>query len=843
MTNIYGFHITDKNTCLDKDNPHISFGRAKMGNLSNAKTKEELDAIYAKVYPDRLNAKGNYVGQLNLFVNETKEDDIIIYRVNRTKDIYIGRITSKYYFKENNIDEDDDYKHIRNVKWIKCVDINCFSKEFLNSLAAQKAYFSMNKYKDIIEDILNNDHPSVKNNFTKLKEANDIDKDKYDGSYLLVRKIVEAYKNVDENLLDTKDIDIIYFATIGTWANSFQNKKHKIKLSHLPIIKQNELISLIDKLETDTKSGVYSHREANNYVFGMFGTGCGTLNISADNTKKLIKLFIKVNDSKTFDECIPLLRDTLLTKIHNCGTATISQILHCIKPTFFPILNSAVIKNKAYEMLGIDIIDPNDITTYVDNTLKIQKFRDDNFTFKNYRVFDLALASYDVKPKELKTIEAYTNAQGFWTCDTGLTKDDWVNILNDKNITNRDILDIIIAIYNSPKHTTSCYQLAKDFNNDMTDKYFNGKITKYCQKVLEQYNLKIHTSDGNNFIYVLVDGKQLEYYNWMLKEEVVKALEQLNLFNSNTIIPNSQEFIPRQNKLHHLNNILYGAPGTGKTYATAYYALAFINGKSIDDINKEYSNREKIMNEYKKLVAKGQIVFTTFHQNYSYEDFIQGLRPVKNESFKFEYHDGIFKKIVDIALTDSINNYVIIIDEINRANISKVFGELITLIEEDKRCGEKNAISVVLPSGDEFKIPNNLYILGTMNSADKSISLIDAALRRRFNFIEISPNAELIKEQPVLKEVLINLNENLYKELKSTDLLIGHSYFIDKTEADLLDILNNNIIPLLYEYFFDNVSKVKDLLNNSINKAKYKVEESNIHRIKVTLNNVEGNNE
>ena len=185
-----------------------------------------------------------------------------------------------------------------------------------------------------------------------------------------------------------------------------------------------------------------------------------------------------------------------------------------------------------------------------------------------------------------------------------------------------------------------------------------------------------------------------------------------------------------------------------------------------------------------------------------------------------------------MAMDDSENEYVIIIDEINRANISKVFGELITLIEDDKRWGEPNAISITLPSGEKFAVPNNLYIIGTMNSADKSISLIDTALRRRFEFVEVVPNYETISDQ-CLKQVLQKLNKGLVEELDSTDLLIGHSYFIGKTQEDLCEIMNRSIIPLLYEYFFDNSKKVKEQVSRALEGLSFGIKDSPIGRIKV----------
>jgi hypothetical protein len=287
---------------------------------------------------------------------------------------------------------------------------------------------------------------------------------------------------------------------------------------------------------------------------------------------------------------------------------------------------------------------------------------------------------------------------------------------------------------------------------------------------------------------------------------------------------NDNQKKPRTDKEHPINFIVYGAPGTGKTYSMVEYALAIVDNISIEDFQKDNQDRKTNIARYKELVNDGQIVFTTFHQNYGYEDFIQGLRPdTSRGTLSFKIVDGLFKKIADKALDDGDNNYVIIIDEINRANISKVFGELITLIEEDKRWGELNEMSVTLQSGDDFVVPNNLYIIGTMNSADKSISLIDAALRRRFEFIEKKPDASLVQND-ILRKIFISINENLVKELDSTDLLVGHSYFMNKTEKDLCKILNNNIIPLLYEYFYDNRKKVATLLKEVIDESCANVE-------------------
>lgn len=288
----------------------------------------------------------------------------------------------------------------------------------------------------------------------------------------------------------------------------------------------------------------------------------------------------------------------------------------------------------------------------------------------------------------------------------------------------------------------------------------------------------------------------------------------------------------RTDKTHPLNQIIYGAPGTGKTYYSIEYAMSIIEKRSINNTFFSTDDRKSLMMRYHKMIELGQVIFTTFHQSYGYEEFIQGLRPETNSgNIQFNKTDGIFKKIATKAMLDHKNNYVIIIDEINRGNISKIFGELITLIEDDKRWGEINQMVVTLPMGDRFTVPNNLYIIGTMNSADKSISLIDTALRRRFTFIEMAPNPNLISDHD-LRNALIKLNEYIKSELRSTDLLLGHSFFIGYNANDLDMILNKNVIPLLYEYFYDDERKVKKAIE-SIGSNTIEIDNTALGRIKV----------
>lgn len=253
----------------------------------------------------------------------------------------------------------------------------------------------------------------------------------------------------------------------------------------------------------------------------------------------------------------------------------------------------------------------------------------------------------------------------------------------------------------------------------------------------------------------------------------------------------------------NLNRILYGPPGTGKTYCVSREAATTCGGERED---------------YTDLVGLGRIAFITFHQSYSYEDFVEGIRPVtKDGVVTYEIRQGIFRQMCDRAEKDHENNYVLIIDEINRANISKVFGELITLLEPDKRLGETNAIKVRLPySGEEFGIPSNLYLIGTMNTADRSIALLDTALRRRFEFEEMMPNPGLLAtnvEGINLAAMLSALNLHI-EWLYDRDHTIGHAFFIHiKSLADLDTVFRRKVIPLLQEYFYEDWAKIAVALN------------------------------
>ena len=483
----------------------------------------------------------------------------------------------------------------------------------------------------------------------------------------------------------------------------------------------------------------------------------------------------------------------------------------------------------------------------------------------------------------------------------------------------------------------------KPISNKFSD--FDGKPTAFWNKFDDISEVLKHQQSIFNAIEKELSRAQISGFLRHNKEELEKmafdadfrkeVLDQSeNQINIDGLIKNINELMSNTDKTSAtpLNQILFGAPGTGKTYHTKKMAVEIINGKKEED-----RSREEINKEYEQLVEEGQIVFTTFHQSLSYEDFIEGIKPrTIGGNVTYEVKDGIFKQLCSRAIAQKpknsdieiydfdegwddliaeveknpnlsldtrkggkiyvtgitnegnlkikhkdskskteysilysraeklqeefpdlskvkniskefrsvipgcyytaywailnyINNkikeknkdidyeepktHVLIIDEINRGNVSAILGELITLLEEDKRKGNKEHTEVKLPySGKEFSVPNNVYIIGTMNTADRSVEALDTALRRRFSFVEMQPNPnheDLSKVGKVeLKELLKTINQRI-EMLIDKDHQIGHSYFIGIQDLeDLRRTFKDKIIPLLEEYFYGDFGKI-----------------------------------
>ncbi|HHP0278408.1 McrB family protein [Acinetobacter baumannii] len=422
-----------------------------------------------------------------------------------------------------------------------------------------------------------------------------------------------------------------------------------------------------------------------------------------------------------------------------------------------------------------------------------------------------------------------------------------------------------------------------------------------------------------------------QYLNANPKKSVMEEFSQHDSITSD----DNETKCDKDSLIRPLNRILFGAAGTGKTYHTINHSLSILLNKTFEELDELYPDRaelKKIFDHYKEI---GQIKFITFHQSFSYEDFVEGIRAEANDKgLSYDVKPGLFKELCDDARIEyeakrsnsiqiedeSINQaierlirkakekklvfhtkagkeirvfanqqgtlfaltqkdidislslrhirnylklqneeiidqksyewaiakalraelkasasayakpkpYVLIIDEINRGNISRIFGELITLIEDSKRQGNDEELSTILPySKEEFSIPNNLYIIGTMNSSDRSLTGLDVALRRRFEFIEMPPRPELLKNDEGedleidglnIVKLLTVMNQRI-EILLDRDHCIGHANFIplivEPKIEKLAKIFQQKIIPQLQEYFFDDWEKIDAVLNGN----------------------------
>ena len=307
-----------------------------------------------------------------------------------------------------------------------------------------------------------------------------------------------------------------------------------------------------------------------------------------------------------------------------------------------------------------------------------------------------------------------------------------------------------------------------------------------------------------------------------------------NVGSSNDIASNSDKIVMYNEDPEFPRNIvLYGPVGTGKTFLATRIASGIINGSglTLQDL------REWLKEPPSEETSKGkQIKMITMHKSYGYEQFVEGLRPQTTEkgAIYYETQAGAFKKFSDKA-KESLQNgknakYVLILDEINRADISRVFGELITLLEQDKReqSKEKPGMKVeLIYSHEPFSVPMNLYIIGTMNTTDKSIALMDLAIRRRFHFIPVEPDEKvldrLLKDKGTPENVkdaillIFNVLNDEIAKFKGPDYGIGHAYFKDIGSAeDLMNSWYYKIMPLLQEYFYLDNDRLLEILKSVI---------------------------
>ena len=635
--------------------------------------------------------------------------------------------------------------------------------------------------------------------------------------------------------------------------------------------------------------------------------------------------------------------------------------------------------------------------TAQDYLLLMNKVKD---IMTEYETFpDLSFDAWETSTKDSDAF--YGENNDYWPSlaeyDPRLSKEDWKKYLLEVEIPQHPspmkMLKGIIELGGE----ASCKQLSQKYGGHPT--VYVGCTTSLGRRIKKYFNLP-PCMDGEQerffpipFYGKAVDDEDGHSYIYKIRPKLLEALKELDLSKFTPYYEEGDEAMEIATTNVAKNTILYGPPGTGKTYNTVVYAVAIIENKTVEAIKDEpYST---VFERYNKYKADGLIEFTTFHQSYGYEEFIEGIKPIMDNTddeqadIQYQVTSGLFKSFCDkagspilkqaktdiglnasptiwkvslegtgenptrtecmanghirvgydsygkditsetnfveggknvvnafiskmkigdivlscyssttidaigvvtgdyewheeyehykrlrkvnwvvkgikhditainggstltlasvyklnIALADIMEiiakeasttkveekkkNYVFVIDEINRGNISKIFGELITLIESSKRIGQPEGMKAKLPYSQQlFGVPDNVYIIGTMNTADRSIATIDTALRRRFRFKEMLPDAEVLKgivvEDISIAEMLVRMNKRI-SVLYDREHTIGHAYFIplkeNSTVEQLAEIFENAIVPLLQEYFYEDYEKIRLVLGDN-NKAK-----------------------
>lgn len=988
--------------------------------------------------------------------------------VNKVNLDHIEIDDSKYYLSQ---ELDRNYNNYMELELIEAFETNLFDRfklekhDFISPQGPLKASANVLQYLNIVQDLLH---------------SNEMDPDKHDGSYELIRETILSYKNMGNlALVDDKDLNLLYHLVIGSWRQSFDKKKESIFKSHLPEEEKQRLVQVLDSVWEKAKNGFYTNKEGDEVSVGMFGTGFYSFKTNKEDVSKFIKLCVDLIDEQDDNKIFEISDSILKNGIMGMKSASASVILHCLKPFVFPIFNSNAGNRDIFEYLGVEIEKKELLENYINNCRKVKTFRDNNFKFKNYRILDMEarnLGSYFdkfdnidfnaivsffknyagkhyIKPEKAgneKEIMENFRKEGKSACNeftkfcnyvrSGLPLDlecqkssNWINLaqitqkyifveiknkkwkeyphslaisINDKSETGEEwvisvsvmtrddncekedyIRHNAIADLTLPEGSNACFV--------SVDKNGKSKIVGGGQK--EAVKLRNNEEIRNITIKKEISKPyKSELTSKIIKETQEAVMELLPFYNY--IFEKSEQNNNVSNNKLSLNTILYGPPGTGKTYNTVNYAVAICEGKSLEEIKND--NYQDVLKRYKELKGSGRIAFTTFHQSYGYEEFIEGIKPVLNEEsndsnvseLKYTLEKGIFRSFCEnisekaslvalnnrknygfndnptvwkVSLFKSYDNpireeclknghirigweeygpdisdeikyeiggkstlnafinlmqigdivfscynqtmidaigvitgdyewdssfkdhnrvrkvnwiikdkidikelngnkimvqstvyrmsitvsdvkrlltekypenfdennqtkadpYVFIIDEINRGNISKIFGELITLIEDKKRLGNSEEMETILPYSHKlFGVPNNLYIIGTMNTSDRSIASIDIALRRRFTFKEMMPDSELVADFGIEFNKKFEELNNRIRILLDRDHQIGHSYFI-KTKYNnennnnniktLKEIWFNCIMPLLNEYFYNDWEKLRALLGEA----------------------------
>lgn len=816
---------------------------------------------------------------------------------------------SKFYLNKDKLEPASNFMKLKLIKNIKG---SAFTKETLE-LFDFKVPQNPIKIKDNLKEYLS---------FIEyLQDKTELNPNTYDASYELITEVVKSYaKMQDLSECDYNDLDLIYLSTVGTWKHSVEKKIDSVNKSNLPKIEKERLIAYITNLWERVNAREFTHYEDESKItFGMFGTGFYTTKTKTDsvNAQKLIQMCIDLlaidNDEKAFE----IVEKKIVSGFKGLAAGGISVILHCLKPFIFPILNSNQGKKNIFENLGIELQKISDEKTYINNARKIKEYRDSNFSWKNYRIFD---------KENFESLQGDTQMEKqYWLIAPGKNARKW-----DEYSKNGEIGIGWEELGNIEKYGSDY----ESFQNDYIKTYksendnYGGSSPKQIWDFYKNISIGdiIFARNGvlqivgkgkvkSNYIYddSRDEYKQIRKVEWekigewnypgqssrdtvhRLKPEQAKEIIKIMSMKDEPLVKKYADLLKNTK-----NIILTGAPGTGKTYLSkqiakelgckddnigfvqfhpSYDYTDFVEGlrptdkdgngnvgferrdgvfkkfcekalknlvdsnKTIIQIQKELSWQEKLMifidesiddRRFYALSKNRKIGIENYHEDIIYiqlpdnpvhksdQIHISKLLKILNSEEEFDraidverylngYHSAeysyllaIYKAIRDFKFSSfelsskeiikqEKKNFVFIIDEINRGEVAKIFGELfysvdpgycvtsddLNAIKNDNKTittiktqyanleTEGNEFDKALGTSDfgHFFIPENVYIIGTMNDIDRSVESMDFAFRRRFTWAEVKAKDTQYMLDAELDAVLADESKRRMKNL------------------------------------------------------------------------------
>ena len=662
--------------------------------------------------------------------------------------------------------------------------------------------------KKIIQEIISINKVIVENNLDKLKPTskemqvayNTYVKPKLDSFKSEYGHSSNGYLKSILSKCNEKSIPNLKFKSYGNWGrkinpfvwssfylgHTIESIQLYISVNHLGIkfgfdygSKVTKRDSLVEYVKSDKSVQKTLFDAINKFSLDVISLDSGSPNIefSFDRKNNLIK---EINDFEKWDSTFHIIKSYTEDNIPTNIEEQIIEVLNDLLPVYEKI----TIEDKLSESKGYWLYAPgtnaNDWENQFSNGFMSidYDFPDDLTSFKTKEDLDEASEEYGIEEGSMNTMRA------LW---------DFSNEIN--------IGDIIIAKKGRSKYLGYGIVVSDYVFDEAKGEYRHSRQVNWKKKGSWSPESKLVPKTLTN---ITSYGDYIQSIRNIIGFDEISPDENSSDFDIDTLL--KDVFIEKsefENIIDILklkkNIILQGSAGVGKTY---------IAKKIAQGLKEEYGDNN--------------IEVVQFHQSYSYEDFIQGYRPNKE---LFELKNGIFYQICEKAKSDSSTPFFLVIDEINRGNLSKIFGELMMLIEPDKR-GEKNKIKLTYSENNKhFYVPDNLYIIGTMNTADRSLTIVDYALRRRFAFIDMKPKFNSQFEKFSIKNGLSQDNINVITQkmnslnsiIRKDDSLgegfeIGHSYFCSYSTGNQKRWLDNvfkyEIIPLIKEYWFDNPEKI-----------------------------------